>query len=123
MRTRTFGLALLATAILSVLTVSSARAVTGQNQCPGDCSPCLGDEDPFCPHGDDPGSGGTGPDGQGQCQWCKPNRNYGNRPTCEYVEEGESGKTNCTMVWEETTPVSCSTAGGYYCAYIIVVTP
>ena len=94
-------------------------ALTPQNQCPGDCSPCLGDDDPFCPHGDEP-DGGTGPGGEGSCQWCKPDPHYGNRPVCDSVEEGESGFTNCTMVWVETTPVSCSTQGGYYCAYIVV---
>jgi hypothetical protein len=117
---RRLALTLLASLVLASLSVGPAYALTSQNQCPGDCSPCLGPTDPFCPHGDDPGSGGTGSGGQGNCQWCKPDPNYNNRPVCAFVDEGESGMTSCTVIWDEMTPVSCSTQGGYYCSYITV---
>ena len=102
------------------LPLAAAATPPVQNQCPGDCTPCLGPTDPFCPHGDGPGSGGTVPGGDSFCQWCKPDPHHSNRPVCAGVDEGESGLTKCTMVWDGMTPVSCSTAGGYFCAYIIV---
>lgn len=106
--------------VFAVLLPDGSRGVTPQNQCPGDCSPCVSDIDPFCNHHD------PWPDGPGQpglCQICRPNPAYNNRPTCDEIRESESGRPDCHTEWEGATPISCSESGGFYCSWIIVVTP
>jgi hypothetical protein len=92
---------------------NQSSAVTPQNQCQGDCSPCLnsasGTFDPFC-SSTDPNpdtSGGT------TCQICEVDVYPGggmSAPYCATVEPGEAGRTAC-QVTTTTTKVSCLASG------------
>jgi hypothetical protein len=75
-------------------------SILPQNQCPGDCSPCLGADDPFC-------NTSTLDDTNGHvCVYCE-------SPTgnCFDSTAGQSGKTSCKVVTYKTTVVSCTTSG------------
>jgi hypothetical protein len=74
-----------------------------QNQCTGDCSPCLGAGDPFCNQSDPPI-----PTTPQNCLICKNQPIAGRLQLgCTGVEEGEIGTTGCRTVTNGTTVVSC----------------
>lgn len=85
-------------------------SLTPQNQCPGDCSPCLGEDDPFCPTG----SGSEGPAGGGTtCQTCVIElRSDGTvvGPECQAAKPGDSGKSSCKVTTSGDT-ITCKTEG------------
>jgi hypothetical protein len=73
------------------------------NQCPGDCSPCLGNNDPFCPTGTPTPSTTCW-----ACHWI----DEGNGITlkaCEKADDREAGHTGC----KEDLPLmaSCTFSG------------
>lgn len=85
---------------LAGLGSSALYALEPQNQCSGDCSPCLGADDPFC-------NTTTLDDTNGHvCVYCE-------SPTgnCRDATTGQSGKTSCTVVTYKMTVVSCSAFG------------
>ena len=95
-----------------------AWAVTPGNQCPGDCSPCLGPTDPFCTGGGSSGgSGGTST----SCYKCggtyKPTLGGGMTyiATCDPVTNGD-GATECSVSLLFST---CSLSGRT-CSVIVV---
>ena len=94
--------------VLGFLPAASAQLVP-QNQCPGDCSPCLGEEDPFCRTTDSDGGGAPG----STCMLCKPWPQDPKRKSCQIPDSGERGQNTCTVVWEGTTPISCSATGTF----------
>lgn len=100
-------LGLSALLVLVFLPAANAQLIP-QNQCPGDCSPCLGEDDPFCRTTDSDG-GGTSPS---NCMFCK---RWGNtsRKSCQEATSGERGRNTCTVVWEGEIPISCSDSGTY----------
>ena len=84
-----------------------------QNQCPGDCSPCLGVDDPFCTRTSTTSSGGTG---SYFCVLCAGGE-------CRDAQVGEKGKdASCTVTTEGTTVISCVTSG-HACNGIAAVNP
>jgi hypothetical protein len=102
-------LAFLALLCTSMVPASLWAAISPQNQCPGDCSPCLGDEDPFCTI--TVTSSGSGGSSGSFCVLCEtgPNNQPGN---CRDANVGESGKDDsCTVVTDELRVVSCKTYG------------
>lgn len=91
---------------LIVAVAASARASVAPppNQCPGDCSPCLGPTDPFCDATPEPTPQNT----CWACHWI----DEGNGITikaCETANAGEDGHTGC----KEDLPLmaSCTFSG------------
>jgi hypothetical protein len=88
--------------VLTIVAWGGSRlyALTPQNQCSGDCSPCLGADDPFC-------NTTTLDDTNGHvCVYCT-------SPTgkCLDSTKGQSGNTSCKVVTYKTTVVSCTAFG------------
>jgi hypothetical protein len=82
---------------------SALHALTPQNQCPGDCSPCLGPTDPFCTTTTIDASSSSGR----FCVLCESPK--GN---CVDAQPGQSGKDqSCTVVTRGTIIVSCTNSG------------
>jgi hypothetical protein len=82
---------------------STLHALTPQNQCPGDCSPCLGPTDPFCTTTTMDASSSSGR----FCVLCESPK--GN---CVDAQPGQSGKDkSCTVVTYGMTIVSCTNSG------------
>ncbi len=82
---------------------STLYALTPQNQCSGDCSPCLGPSDPFCSTTIDTSSNHS----SRFCVYCE-------SPTgnCQDATTGQTGKDqSCTVVTEGTRVVSCTNSG------------
>ncbi|HET7177139.1 MAG TPA: hypothetical protein VFI63_00475 [Solirubrobacterales bacterium] len=78
-------------------------ALTPQNQCSGDCSPCLGPTDPFCSTTTLTDENNTGH----FCVLCDKQTN-----NCRDAKSGETGKDDsCTVVTYGTRVVSCTTSG------------
>lgn len=104
--TRNLRLVVFATLAFTTLCTSLAWAgLVAENQCPGDCSPCLGPSDPFCTSGG--GSSGSGTTGGSFCVRCESAR--GN---CRDALRGETGKNqSCTVITEGTTVISCTATG------------
>lgn len=110
------GRAVLLTALSAILlAIVSVRlmALTSQNQCSGDCSPCLnsadGTIDPFCTTTDPT----TDTSGSGSCFTCEIDVYPGggmSAPYCTSVAPGESGHTTCTVT-TTATKTSCMTSG------------
>lgn len=98
---------------LWLATGSAAHAgLIPQNQCPGDCSPCLGPTDPFCTAGGGSGTGGGGGTTT-TCQICETiiyEDGSFSEPRCASVGPGESGYTSCSVTRTATT-VTCSATG------------
>jgi hypothetical protein len=98
--------------VLSFAGAASASVPPPKNQCPEDCSPCLGETDPFCePTG--PPIAST-PD---NCFVCGLNRSR--QLDCLGVVEGQTGSDKCGLVTMGPTVVQCK-AEGSSCAYINV---
>jgi hypothetical protein len=94
--------------------VTRAVALTPQNQCQGDCSPCLnsadGTKDPFCTSGDptpDTNNNNT------TCQICQVDVYQGgvmSAPYCTTVGAGETGRAACNVT-TTATRTSCMASG------------
>lgn len=82
---------------------SAICAPMPQNQCSGDCSPCLGATDPFCSTTTLTDTNNTGH----FCVLCDKQTN-----NCRDAKSGETGKDDsCTVVTYGITVVSCTTSG------------
>lgn len=104
---------LLLVALLGISNVAeSAVKPPPQNQCPGDCSPCLGETDPFC----EP-SGPPTPATPGNCSVC--GLNSAGQLDCLGVVEGQTGSDTCGLITQGTKVVQCA-AQGSSCAFIVV---
>lgn len=94
------------TALFLLTFAASATAMaapTPQNQCPGDCSPCLGPSDPFC-------SSDTLDNSTNSRNFCV--RCDSPTSNCRDARAGETGKdASCTVVTEGMRVVSCTAAG------------
>lgn len=95
----------LAVVLCGPLTPASASVAPPQNQCPGDCSPCLGGLDPFCSTDPTDSNSGT----CWACHWI----DMGNGITlkaCDAADDKEAGRKGC----KEDLPVmaSCTFSGG-----------
>ncbi len=89
-------------AALGMAVAASAAVAPPQNQCAGDCSPCLGASDPFCSPPDSPPPTTT----PQNCYICKRDRST-MQLTCAGVEAGEVGTTGCGLTTKGTTVISC----------------
>jgi hypothetical protein len=110
LRTRTSRPVLMALA-LAMLSALSTSAVEPNNQCPGDCSPCLGPDDPFCS-----GTGSEGPGGGGGssgdcwgCYWFDPGMGLTPSKACAPVADNDTGTTGCAEPPRRgrASPASC----------------
>jgi hypothetical protein len=73
-----------------------------QNQCPGDCSTCLGPSDPFCDTSQP----------SAQCQVCQATNAGGVlRIGCVFVGAGVSGHLTCSTTTDAQGNTKCSTSG------------
>ena len=114
--TRWFGMFLFA--VLGTAVAANAAGPPGgvtppRNQCPGDCSPCVGQTDPFC----DPSSFPPTPATPENCLKC--GFDSQGKLTCLPVAEGETGSDTCGLLTNGMTVVRC-TAQGSFCAFTTV---
>jgi hypothetical protein len=100
-------------ALLAVVSTARVAALTPQNQCSGDCSPCLnsadGTIDPFCTTTDPNSNNNSG----ATCLTCEIDVYPGggmSAPYCTSVAEGETGHTGCAVT-TTATKTSCMTSG------------
>jgi len=101
-------LGMLGIALFSVAAPMLATIGPPPNQCPGDCSPCLGDNDPFC----DSGPGGVPPQSSAQCQTCVATNEGGIfRVGCAFVGTGEAGHLTCSTTTDKTGKTTCTASG------------
>jgi hypothetical protein len=94
--------------VVAGMGLAEAAVPPPQNQCPGDCSPCLGPEDPFCGGTPDPID-----DGSSKCQTCEATTDaHGNivSMSCVVVDPGELGHLSCTVTIT-ASKVSCKATG------------
>ncbi len=109
MRRRHVWLGLLGIVVGGALTPASATRATPQNQCPGDCSPCLGPSDPFC----NGGSGNPPADNSTTCWLCSdvtaPDGTKGGQ--CVKTNAGQQGFDSCSQTSVGTFPSKCVAAG------------
>ncbi len=97
-------LSLLGSPFGGALAPARAAVAPPQNQCPGDCSPCLGHADPFCNPDPIPTTSGT----CWACHWI----DEGNGITlkaCDRADDQEAGRAGC----KEDVPLmaSCTFSG------------
>jgi len=108
----------LMTFALAMLGALATYAVEPNNQCSGDCSPCLGPVDPFCSGtGSDGGSGGGTSGACWGCYWFDPGIGLTPLKACAPVADNDTGTTGCA----EKPPffTSCK-IWGTFCTVVIV---
>ena len=87
--------------------VSPAGAQPQEEHQPYEPPECIADWDPFCPQGTPGGGDSDYP------QWCFKCELTTTGEKCVQTAEGETGREDCTTVWEGADPISCSTSGTF----------
>ena len=103
--TRALRITLIGLAFLALGTSRGWAGPVAENQCPGDCSPCLGPSDPFCANSG--GGSGSGGSSSNFCVLCESARG-----SCRDAKQGEAGKDQgCKVMSYENTILSCTAQG------------